>query len=157
MNKSFAVYLAVLVYVLIFDCCTCFQSGVVRSYLLPLHRKAFATSKITPENGSSSSEIVEARVVVTGASVQGPYYRTIIKNEVSMLRKLKGSFYEKDDGKSTELIIQGTKLKVESFIRWVEKGPTLALRDPVSVVSVEYFSKLSAFSGFEIKKLRSND
>lgn len=95
--------------------------------------------------------MVEARLVVKGASVHGPYYRTIVKNEAVMLRKLKGSYYELEDGVSTEVVVQGHKDRVAGFLRWVEKGPPLALRDPVTVVSVEYRSQLTDFTGFEVR------
>lgn len=74
-----------------------------------------------------------------------------------MLRKLKGSFYEHEDGKTTEVIIQGTRVRVESFIRWVEQGPQVALRDPITLDKVEYLDKLSPFTGFEIIKIRAEE
>ena len=117
-----------------------------------------SSSSSTSSSGSSSksagNEIVEARLVVKGASVHGPYYRTVVKNEAVMMRKLKGSFYELNDGQSTEIIVQGVNDRVASFIRWVEKGPPLALRDPVTVVSVEYRSSLGNYSAFEMKHIR---
>ena len=103
----------------------------------------------------AAASLVEARLIVTGQSVQGPYYRTIVKNEAAMMRKLKGSLYERDDGKSTELIVQGSKARVASFIKWVEKGPPLALRDPVSLSSVQYRDVTMGLTEFEIKKIRS--
>lgn len=106
------------------------------------------------EGEKSAAAEVEARLVIRGESVQGPWYRTMIKRELQMLRKLKGSFYEHEDGKRTEVIVQGTRVRVESFIRWVEQGPQVALRDPITLDKVEYHDKLSPFTGFEIKKIR---
>jgi acylphosphatase len=95
--------------------------------------------------------------MIRGESVQGPWYRTMIKRELQMLRKLKGSFYEHEDGKKTEVIVQGTRVRVESFIRWVEQGPQVALRDPITLDKVEYLDKLSPFTGFEIIKIRAEE
>jgi len=107
--------------------------------------------------GDAAIEVVEARLMIRGESVQGPWYRTMIKRELQMLRKLKGSFYEHEDGKKTEVIVQGTRVRVESFIRWVEQGPQVALRDPITLDKVEYLDKLSPFTGFEIIKIRAEE
>ena len=104
----------------------------------------------TRPRGREKDDIVEVRILISGPGVHGPYYRTIVKNEAVMLRKLKGQLVELKDGLTTEVVVQGHKGRVASFIKWAERGPPLALRDPVKVESVEYRPKLSVLKGFEI-------
>jgi len=104
----------------------------------------FSTRLLAVGGEATKGEVVEARILVSGSSVQGGYYRAIVKNEACMMRKLRGSLHELADGNRTELVVQGSKERVESFVRWVEKGPPLALRDPVIVEVVEYLPQVSA-------------
>ena len=112
---------------------------------LPKGQNSFVTRLAVAAAPPSSpkGEVVEARILVSGSSVQGGYYRAIVKNEACMMRKLRGSLHELADGNRTELVVQGSKERVESFVRWVQKGPPLALRDPVIVEVVEYLPHVS--------------
>jgi acylphosphatase len=81
-----------------------------------------------------STNLIEATIIVSGM-VQGPYYRTIVKNEANFQRKLVGALSENKDG-TTSIIVQGNKNKIESFVRWIKKGPGLS--QIVNVNSVEF-------------------
>jgi len=143
-------YFILVLTLLTLRCCALRQTG--GRFALP---RLLASSDSSSSSPSQQDGVVEARLIVSGASVQGPYYRTILKHEATMMRKLKGSLYEREDGKSSEVIVQGSKSRVASFVKWVEKGPPLALRDPVTLVSVQYRDTPSPDLGpFEIKKIR---
>lgn len=92
------------------------------------------TTNSDKESVNSANSLVEATVIVSGM-VQGPFYRTIVKNEANFQRKIFGTLFENNDG-TTSITVQGEKKKIESFVRWVKKGPGLS--QIVNVNSVEY-------------------
>ena len=58
---------------------------------------------------NSASSLVEATIIVSGM-VQGPYYRTTVRNEANFQRKIVGMLFENDDG-TTSITVQGNKKK----------------------------------------------
>jgi len=92
--------------------------------------------EVTAESEADGKKVVQARLLVTGGSVQGPYYRTIVKHEAEFHRKLKGTLTEQELDR-TEIFVEGPKARVMSFINWIKKGPQLAMKDRVTLESIE--------------------
>ncbi len=85
------------------------------------------------------TEVSEAKVVVTGKSIQGPYYRALVKQEATMMRRLVGSFTEREDGQTTDIVVQGKSSSVKSFVRFLKGGmKKVDVKDPAVVESVEF-------------------
>eukprot|EP01041_Mallomonas_annulata_P008052 gene8052-16510_t len=74
--------------------------------------------------GDKELDMKEITVTVEG-QVQGPFYRTTVRNEVLFNRKLAGRLVEAKSG-SSDIIVQGSQAKLESFVRWCKKGPGLS-------------------------------
>ena len=94
----------------------------------------------------SFNNLQELSIIVTG-QVHGPYYRTICKNEVNFHRKLGGCLKERENGES-EIIVQGERSKLESFLRWCKKGRGLSQQ--VSVKEYSFRNISVPLIGFEV-------
>lgn len=106
------------------------------------HEAVSQRRSIVPMMCKETAESVQVKVVVTGKNIHaGPFYRTTVKHEAVFLRKLKGILTEEEASGTTEIVVAGPKNKVESFVRWVQKGPGLAQQ--VDVKSVDYSSAIS--------------
>ena len=97
-------------------------------------------------NIQGSNDLKQVSIIVEG-QVQGPYYRTICKNEVVFNRKLNGYLKEKEHN-ITELVIEGPQSKLESFIRWCRKGPGLS--QYVNVKEVIWQNNTEGMKGFNL-------
>lgn len=107
------------------------NSQLSRSQLFFSSKSEIATDN-KGTNTKTNDQLIECKVIVSG-QVQGPFYRTILKNEAKFNRKVNGYLNENIDGTSC-VILQGKKSKIESFVRWMKKGPGLG--QAVNIVSV---------------------
>jgi len=83
-----------------------------------LHQQSHRFKLLDTSNTGDNN--VKQVVIAVEGQVQGPYYRTICKNEVVFNRKLSGYLKEKENN-ITEIVVQGTQPKLESFIRWCKR------------------------------------
>ena len=117
--------------------CQLSDAFVVRSNLAG--RRSSGAFNVIPKSGSDDVNIKEVKVIVRGNSIHGPFYRTMVKQEATMMRRLVGSFTESEDGVTTEITVQGKGSSVESFVRFLQNGyKKVDMKDPVEVVSVEF-------------------
>lgn len=90
-------------------------------------------------------EQVRAHLYIEG-NVQGVFFRRSAKMQAEKLDVV-GLVRNRRDG-LVEIIAQGSKSKVNAFIKWCKKGPPLA---KVDKVEVEWKKNLEEFDGFEIE------
>ncbi len=91
------------------------------------------------------SEKVRAHVQIRGW-VQGVAFRYKTKG-AACENDVTGWVRNKGDG-SVEAVFEGNKKKVESVLKWCEKGPTMAV---VKDVIVQWEDYKGEFSGFDIR------
>jgi len=98
------------------------------------------------EASEKSKEVTQAKIIVKG-QVQGGFYRAMAKKEAYFHRRLLGAIRELPDG-SVEIVVEGPKYKIESFIGWCKRGP--GLTQMIKKVDVEWNEATGVFEGFEI-------
>ncbi|MGI9533628.1 MAG: acylphosphatase [Thermodesulfobacteriota bacterium] len=86
-----------------------------------------------------------AHLVVNG-KVQGVFYRASAKEQADNL-ELNG-WVRNLQGGSVEIIVEGRKENIKSFLDWCHKGPPNAF---VSKIDTEYSKPTGEFSSFNIK------
>ena len=89
-------------------------------------------------------EQVRAHIFIYG-EVQGVFLRRSAKMQADKLGVV-GLVRNRRDG-SVEIIAQGSKSKVNAFIKWCKKGPPFA---KVEKVEVEWRKNLEDFEEFEV-------
>ena len=87
---------------------------------------------------------VRAHIFIYG-EVQGVFFRRSARVKADELGVV-GLIRNRRDG-SVEVIAQGSKAKVDTFIKWCKKGPPFA---KVGKVEVEWKKNLEDFEEFEI-------
>ncbi len=91
------------------------------------------------------SDKVRAHVVIRGW-VQGVAFRYKTKG-AACEHQVTGWVRNKGDG-SVEAVFEGEKNKVESLLKWCEKGPPMAV---VKAVEVDWEEYTNGFEGFDIR------
>jgi len=117
-------------------------SFTVLSSMSPMSPMKKTTFFSSASSSPSSSPVVSCKITVRGDGVQGGYYRASIFNEASNFRSLVGTLTELEDGKTTELYVEGKKANIEGFIRWCGKSPGLAQKVESEAMTVEFCDKL---------------
>ena len=87
---------------------------------------------------------VRAHIFIYG-DVQGVFFRRSARSKADELGVV-GLIRNRKDG-SVEAIAQGSKGKVDAFIKWCKKGPPFA---KVEKVEVEWKKNLEDFEEFEV-------
>ena len=87
---------------------------------------------------------VRAHFYIEG-NVQGVFFRRSAKMQADKLRVV-GLVRNRRDG-SVEIIAQGSKSKVDAFIKWCKKGPPFS---KVEKVEIEWKKNLEDFEEFEV-------
>ena len=90
--------------------------------------------------------LVRARVVISGR-VQGVLFRQSARANALELG-LSGWAHNLLDGK-VEIVCEGDSKRVEEFIQWCKKGPSLARVERVNVSFEEYKGE---FQNFEVRE-----
>lgn len=88
--------------------------------------------------------VVRVHLYIEG-NVQGVFFRRSAKNKADELGVV-GLIRNRRDG-SVEAIAQGSKSKVDTFIKWCKKGPPFS---KVEKVEVEWKKNLEDFEEFEV-------
>ena len=89
--------------------------------------------------------MVRAHLLISGR-VQGVFYRMTCRRE-GAARSLDGWVHNLPDGR-VEVLLQGSKEKVEDMIRWCYRGPDEA---QVSEIEVTYEETAGDLAGFQIR------
>ena len=89
-------------------------------------------------------EQVRAHLYIEG-NVQGVFFRRSARTKADELGVV-GLIRNRKDG-SVEAIAQGSKSKVDAFIKWCKKGPPFA---KVEKVEIEWKKNLEDFEEFEV-------
>ncbi|CAM9537077.1 unnamed protein product [Phaeothamnion confervicola] len=95
---------------------------------------------------SEDNEFSSARIVVSGQA-KGGYFRAQARNEAFFNRSLCGALKELPDG-TTEIIVEGRRKAIESFVRWCRKGPGLSQK--IEDVGVTWQEPTGLFDQFEV-------
>mmetsp|Transcript_844 Transcript_844/g.950 ORF Transcript_844/g.950 Transcript_844/m.950 type:complete len:152 (-) Transcript_844:70-525(-) len=125
------------IFLTILQCISSFQAISHINRITSLHTSNL--KGITPKGVDTS--IVEIKVIVSGSAVQGPWYRTTVRMETVFNRKLKGLLTEKEDD-TTEIRVQGPKNRVDSWVKWLKKGPGLG--QMVTVGEIDFLEEITA-------------
>mmetsp|Transcript_1812 Transcript_1812/g.1889 ORF Transcript_1812/g.1889 Transcript_1812/m.1889 type:complete len:141 (+) Transcript_1812:93-515(+) len=124
---------------------------LVTDALVPiLPRMRMVVKLQTTQTNSHLTEPTSEISLTCRGQVQGPFFRTTTKNEILFNRKLTGYLTEKEGG-VTEIVVQGEKSKLESFIRWCKKGPGLG--QIVIVEDVKWSEIKQPQTGFQMSVL----
>jgi len=97
------------------------------------------------KKSDDGKEVVQAKITVSG-QVQGGFYRAMAKKEASFHRRLVGGIRDLRCG-SVEIVVEGPRKKLESFIGWCKRGP--GLTQAISQVEVEWSPSTGIFDSFE--------
>ncbi|KAG5179931.1 hypothetical protein JKP88DRAFT_349786 [Tribonema minus] len=97
------------------------------------------------EDDDDAGAMAEAKIVVSGQAYGG-YFRAHARNEAHYMRRLSGALQEYPD--RTEIIVEGKRSAIDSFVRWCRKGPGLSQQ--ISTVEVTFSEHTGIFDGFRV-------
>jgi acylphosphatase len=122
--------------------------GVARAHNVRSQGSTASKLSLAASGGTTDGdELAEAKIIVKGQAYGG-YFRAHARNEAHFNRKLCGALQEFPD--RTEIVVEGKRKAIDSFVRWCRKGPGLAQR--IEDVQVN-FSDYTGIFDRQVKEL----
>ncbi len=97
--------------------------------------------------GEGATELASLRAVVHGR-VQGVFFRDFVQRRARAL-ELDGFVRNLPEGRSVEVMAEGTKARLEDLVKHLKTGPPAARVDSVDLTWAGY---TGGFSRFEVRR-----